>query len=309
MSTVTTVPVATPAKAPAVTSTTTSAHTTRKHWWSSLNRRRTDWAGQRVWLIGASSGIGAALAAELHAAGARVALSARDGARLAHVAASLSGHRDDAARALVLPFDATHADAWSVAHATVCRAWGGVDVVVFCAGTYTPMRAWEINDESMRRVIDVNLQSVYYGLRTTVPSFTVQGHGGIVLVASVAGLVGLPNASVYGPTKAALINLAELLYCDLRDQGIDVYLVNPGFVRTALTAKNTFAMPAMLTPEQAAQAMMQGMAKGVFSIHFPKRFTAWLYLLRHLPDRARLSLVRRFTTEHAAPKPAVKEGP
>ncbi|WP_156863141.1 SDR family NAD(P)-dependent oxidoreductase [Casimicrobium huifangae] len=267
-----------------------TAQSTRWPWWRSPNRRRADWQGQRVWLIGASSGIGAALAAQLMARGASVALSARNVEALQRVADGASAGSNG--RALVLPFDATQQGQWAGAHGKLNVAWGGVDVVVFCAGAYAPMRAWEIDDRQMSQIVDVNLRSVYHGLERVIPDLRAGGTGALVLVASVAGLMGLPNATVYGPTKAALINLAELLHSDLRGDGVDVYLVNPGFVQTPLTAKNEFPMPAIQTPEQAAQAIMRGLAAGRFSIHFPKRFTGWLYLLRHLPDRVRLAIVR-----------------
>ncbi|HEY4714112.1 MAG TPA: SDR family NAD(P)-dependent oxidoreductase, partial [Aquirhabdus sp.] len=113
-------------------------------------------------------------------------------------------------------------------------------------------------------------------------------------IASVAGYFGLPNASVYGPTKAALINLTEILYSDLHPKGLNVYLINPGFVKTALTDRNTFTMPALQTPQQAADAIWQGMSAGRFEIHFPRRFTQVMKLLQLLPYRWRFSLLERF---------------
>ena len=117
--------------------------------------------------------------------------------------------------------------------------------------------------------------------------------GGVAIVASVAGYVGLPGATLYGPTKAALINLSELLYTELKPKGLDVYLINPGFVKTRLTARNEFPMPALLTTEQAAQAIVQGFDRGRFEIHFPRRFTSVLKVLRQLPYRLSFALIRR----------------
>jgi NAD(P)-dependent dehydrogenase (short-subunit alcohol dehydrogenase family) len=111
----------------------------------------------------------------------------------------------------------------------------------------------------------------------------------------VAGYRGLPNSLAYGPSKAALIHLAETLYLDLKDKGIGVSLINPGFVETPLTAHNTFKMPALITPQVAAVAMLKGWARGAFEIHFPKRFTLWLHLLRLLPYRLYFALVGRVT--------------
>lgn len=257
----------------------------------SLNRRLRHWPGQRVWVIGASSGIGAALAAELLAAGASVALSARRAAPLEALAATHP-------HALALPFDVLDHGAWAARHADLQRAFGGVDLVVFCAADYHPERSWEVTPEGAGRTLAVNLGSVYSGLAAILPDMLARGSGGLALVASVAGYVGLPNASVYGPTKAALINLAELLYADLHPRGLSVYLINPGFVRTPLTARNRFAMPALQTPQEAARAILRGLAAGRFEIHFPKRFTLLLKLLRWLPQRLRFAI-----TSHLVPAP------
>ncbi len=113
------------------------------------------------------------------------------------------------------------------------------------------------------------------------------------LVASVAGYRGLPNALAYGPTKAALINLAEVLYLDLHPRGIGVSLINPGFVETPLTAQNSFHMPALMRPEDAAAAIVDGWGRGDFEIHFPKRFTRMLKALRPMPDGLYFSAIRR----------------
>ena len=254
-----------------------------------LNRRIGDWRGRRVWLIGASSGIGAALATELLQAGAIVALSARRGASLHAVAA---GHPS----AIVAPFDILDQPAWGLHYSDICARTGGIDLVVFCAADYHPERSWEVSASGAARTLAVNLGSVYTGLATVLPDMLARGSGGIAIVASVAGYVGLPNASVYGPSKAALINLAELLYADLHPRGLDVYLINPGFVQTPLTAKNDFAMPALQTPQAAARAIRRGLGAGQFEIHFPKRFTLLVKLLRALPYRLRFPLIHQLLT-------------
>lgn len=253
----------------------------------SLNRPITAWAGQRVWLVGASSGIGAALAEELLDAGATVALSARRADLLHNVAA---GH----ARAIVAPFDILDQKAWGQRYLDICQQAGGVDLIVFCAAAYQPERSWDVTPDGAAHTLAVNLGSVYTGLATVLPAMLARGSGGIAIVASVAGYVGLPNASVYGPSKAALINLAELLYSDLHPRGLDVYLINPGFVQTPLTAQNTFAMPALQTPQAAAKAIRRGLAAGQFEIHFPKRFTLLVKLLRWLPYRWRFAFITHF---------------
>jgi len=122
-----------------------------------------------------------------------------------------------------------------------------------------------------------------------------QNSGGIGIVASVAGYSGLPQALIYGPTKAALINLCESLYLDLRPRGINVYLINPGFVATPLTAGNDFAMPALISAAEAANHLIHGIERGEFHIHFPKRFTNCLRLLRLLPYRWYFWLIHKVT--------------
>ncbi|NYT66810.1 SDR family NAD(P)-dependent oxidoreductase [Alcaligenaceae bacterium] len=251
-----------------------------------LNPRWPDWRGQRVWLIGASSGIGAAIARDLLEKGARVALSARRlDALMAVAAGSVS--------ACVLPMDVTDPTAWHSAHQRLTQEWGGVDLVIFCAAQYEQIRSWELHSDRVHGTIETNLASVYYGLEVILPSLITRGNGSIVLVASVAGYLGLPNATVYGPTKAALINLAELLYIELHPKGLGVYLVNPGFVKTKLTAGNTFPMPAIISTDEAARAILCGIEKGKFEIHFPKRFTLLLKALSVLPYRLRLAALVR----------------
>ncbi|QKJ67419.1 SDR family NAD(P)-dependent oxidoreductase [Deefgea piscis] len=248
-----------------------------------LNQPIQAWAGQRIWLIGASSGIGAALAQQALAAGATVILSARRQVQLEQVA---QAH----ANALVLPFDVLDVAAWQSSYAELVARVGGIDLIVFCAADYRPERSWEVNPTIAAQTLQINLGSVYTGLATILPDLIARGSGGIGLIASVAGFMGLPNASVYGPSKAAMINLAEILYGDLHPKGLNVYLINPGFVKTHLTDKNDFTMPALQTPEQAATAIWHGISKGKFEIHFPWRFTQVLKLLQLLPYRCRFAL-------------------
>lgn len=254
---------------------------------TALNPKLNNWTGKKVWIIGASSGIGAALAKALLAQGASVALSARSEDALQTVAANHP-------QAFVLAFDATDPAQWTGAHARLHSHWGEQEYwLVFCAAVYRPEHSWQLESASTHQTLQTNLASVYYGLEVSLGGMLKRQRGGLVLVASVAGYVGLPNACVYGPSKAALINLAELLYVELRPRGLGVYLVNPGFVKTRLTDRNDFRMPALQSPEQAAQAILHGMARGQFEISFPKRFTWWLRLLQYLPQRLRFAILAR----------------
>lgn len=254
---------------------------------SPLNPPLRDWHGKTVWIVGASSGIGLATAQTLHAQGAQVVVSARKAAALEDFVAAHPG-------STALPLDVTDAAAVRTA-AGQLLARGPLDCVMYCAGHYAAMRATALDLADMQRHMAVNYTGALYLLDAVLPALLARGTGHVALVGSVAGYRGLPQSLAYGPTKAALIHLAETLYLDLRDKGIGVSLINPGFVETPLTAQNKFDMPALLTPVQAAQAILAGWAQGRFEIHFPKRFTLGLNLLRLLPYRAYFHLVRRAT--------------
>lgn len=253
-----------------------------------LNTPVRDWAGKRVWLVGASTGIGRATASALHALGAQVVVSAR------HVAA-LDAFVAEHPGAVALPLDATDKAAMHEAAVRVAQA-GGIDCVVYCAGHYAAQQASTLDIGDMVRHNEINYLGALYLLDAVVPLLLAQPEGRrghISLVGSVAGYRGLPNSLAYGPTKAALINLAESLYIDLRRHGVGVSLINPGFVETPLTAQNTFKMPALISPKEAAQEIMQGWARGAFEIHFPRRFTYGMKLLELLPYPAFFAAMRR----------------
>ena len=255
--------------------------------WLQLNTPITQWQGRRVWLVGASTGIGLACAQALRAAGAEVVVSARNP----------QGVQDWAAQDAGVQWRALDVgDAAQVqATARALLAEGPLDMVVYAAGYYRAQRATALDLDDLLQHDKVNYQGALQVIDAVLPSMLARQSGHISLLSSVAGWRGLPNGLAYGPTKAALTHLAETLYMDLQDQGIGVSVVNPGFVATPLTAQNQFTMPALISPEQAATAMLKGWAKGQFDIHFPKRFTLWLKLLRLLPYRLYFPLVRRFT--------------
>jgi len=251
-----------------------------------LNPPVSSFKGRRVWIVGASTGIGAATAELLLAQGATVAVSARS----AEALESAFG-----ARAVVLPLDVTDAEATRIAAEKLLGAWGGIDLVLAVAGTYKAMRAWEIDLPEVRRIIDINLTGVLNLFAAVQPALVKQGAGGFGIVASVAGYGGLPNSLAYGATKAACINLAETLYLDLHKRGIAVYLITPGFVATPLTASNAFPMPFLISAEKAASAIVAGLARGDFEIHFPRAFSRLLKTINLLPYRLYFWCVRRFT--------------
>ena len=256
----------------------------------SLNPRITDWPGRHVWLVGASTGIGRATASHLHRLGARVTVSARSQAGLDHFVTEHPGAQG-------LTLDATDAAALQQAADALRQRHGRLDLVMYCAGHYQAMQAQTFDLADAVKHQQINYVGALNLLAATLPALIQQAAAGqpahLSLVASVAGYRGLPHALAYGPTKAALINLAEVLYLDLSTHGVGVSLINPGFVETPLTAQNQFHMPALISPDAAAQAILHGWAAGEFEIHFPKRFTRLLKALRALPDGLYFSAMRR----------------
>lgn len=254
-----------------------------------LNPPIRGWSDQRVWVVGASTGIGRAMAEALVSRGARVAVSSRRAESLQQIVQS------NPDRVAALPLDVTDLDSIRSAVELLKSRWGGFDLVLCVAGDYAPMRAWEMDLSVARKLVDVNLMGVLNVVYAVLPTLLAQGSGGIGIVSSVAGYSGLPRSLVYGPTKAALINLAEALYLDLHGRGLSVHVINPGFVRTPLTEQNDFEMPALISAAEAAALTLRGLEQGEFEIHYPKRFTLVLKLLRALPYRWYFPLIRRIT--------------
>ena len=256
-----------------------------------LNSPIRDWQHTTVWIVGASSGIGRATASLLHSRGARVIVSARSSAALADFVAEHPG-------AVALALDVTDRQSVAAASGQVFAS-GALDGMLYCAGHYRAMRSDALDLPDMLRHLDVNYVGALNLLDATLPHLLQRPRGSafVSLVSSVAGYRGLPNSLAYGPTKAALINLAQTLYLDLHERGLGVSLINPGFVQTPLTAQNTHPMPALISPQQAAREILQGWASGSFEIHFPKRFTRVMKALELLPYRLYFYCVRKVTAQ------------
>ena len=233
-----------------------------------------DWRGKRYWIVGASEGLGAALAHELSRAGAHLILSARNKARLTTLAEDLPGPAE------CMPVDVTDADALEAA----ALAIGPFDGVVSAAGVYWPFDARDWDTRQANAMADVNFGGAVRLMGVVVPRFAAHGHGHIVLTGSLSGYRGLPGAAPYVASKAGVMALAESLYADLRRTDITVQVVNPGFIRTRLTAKNDFAMPFILSPEAAARRMFRHMSGRRFHCAFPLAFSLMFRLGRFLPD-------------------------
>ncbi len=235
-----------------------------------------DFTGKRYWLVGASDGLGLALARAMSARGADLILSARDADRLDQAAASLSRP------ARALPVDVSSAASVRAAAAQL----GPVDGIVFLAGVYWPTKAQDWDAEKVEAMCDINFTGCARAVGAVLPGMVARGSGHVVITGSLSGFRGLPGAIGYSASKAGTMALAESLYADLRGSGITVQLGNPGFIRTRLTDKNDFKMPFLMEPDEAAAEMMRLMDGTAFKRSFPRVFS-WLFRLsQFLPDWA-----------------------
>jgi NAD(P)-dependent dehydrogenase (short-subunit alcohol dehydrogenase family) len=194
-----------------------------------------------------------------------------------------------------MALDVTDAAACAAAVAEIETRCGAIDLAVLNAGTHHPMSADDFSAATLRRLLEINLLGVAHCLEPLLARMAARRRGHIALVASVAGYGGLPTAAAYGPTKAALINMAESLKLDCDRLGIKLQLVDPGFVKTPLTDRNDFPMPFLMPVEDAVDALIAGLATQRFEIVFPRRFALLLKLLNMLPYDAYFALVRRMT--------------
>ena len=231
-------------------------------------------AGKKYWLVGASEGLGEALAQKLAGEGAHLVLSARSETKLAALAATLTD-------ASIVAFDVTDPAAVAKAAADI----GHLDGMVYLAGYYDPMKAQSWNTDAVQQMTAVNFTGALNVLGAVVPDFVARDAGHIVLIGSLAGYRGLPGSIGYGASKAALMHMGETLYADLHKTGVKVQNINPGFIATRLTAKNSFDMPQIMSPEVAAEHVLKAMRASRFETAFPKPF-AWLFSLARFTPRA-----------------------
>lgn len=245
-----------------------------------------------VWITGASTGIGRALALRLAAEGCTVAASARGEDALADLekdAESLPG------RIVSVPLDVTDADAVTKAGVRIATDLGVPDLCVLNAGNYIPINAKRLKAADVATQFDLNVMGVVRVLEAVIPGMVKRKSGRIAVVASVSGYRGLRSALGYGATKAALINICEAMRMELGDHGIAVQLVNPGFIKTPLTDKNDFPMPFLMPVDKAVDRFYRGLLTNRFEITFPRRFTWILKALRVLPYGIYLPLMNRIT--------------
>lgn len=245
-----------------------------------------------VWISGASSGIGRALALKLAAEGYKVAATARNHDKLVELQAEANGLPGSI---IVLDGDVTNAEDMEHALASIEYEHGALGMVILNAGVYIPVHAETMERADFEKSFAVNLSGVVNCMLPAIRHMKAKGQGQIAIVSSVTGYGGLPTSAAYGATKAALINMAESLKFDLDKMGIRIQLISPGFVDTPATQKNEFPMPSLVSTQEAAAQIAAGLKSQAFEITFPKRFTYMLKLLQILPYGAYFWAINRIT--------------
>lgn len=246
--------------------------------------------GKRFWLVGASTGIGRQLAIQLADAGAAVVVSARNVTALESLMSAMVPVQSNNGGHAVVYCDVSDSEQTTQAY----QQTGGVDGVIYCAGAYEPMSAIQPDIKTIETIVDVNLTGALRVLASCVPDFSSKNRGHVLIIGSISGYRGLPDAWGYGASKAGVMHLAENLRCDLRHKRILVQICNPGFVSTRLTDKNNFRMPFLMKAEEAARKIVQGMERGRFEIAFPFPLVSILKLLAALPLPLYFGLLKLF---------------
>ncbi len=241
---------------------------------------------KKIWITGASSGIGKATAEKFALEGWKVAVSARRKELLDE----MTKNKD----IFSFPLDVTNKEQIEKVFKSIIDKFGDLDMCLFSSGTYNPKDEQSIDTEKIKRVINVNFFGVIDCVKVVEDYFKKRKSGHISIVSSIASYRGLPNSSGYGPSKAALSNFAESIYFDFKKFDVKVSIVSPGFIKTPLTDKNKFQMPFLKSPEFAANKIFKGLTKSnSFEIHFPKQLTLILKILRILPYKIYLFLINK----------------
>ena len=251
---------------------------------------------QIIWLTGASSGIGAALAEALKSRCAGLVLTSRNREALEKLAQGQSN-------ILIAPADITDRRQMHQAGVFIQSRFGRVDTLIANAGTCEYLDVREFDVALIKRVFDTNFNGLIHTLEVALPLIRKSRRGYLVGMGSSATYLPLPRAEAYGGSKAAVSYLMESLRGDLAAEQIDVSIISPGFVKTPLTDRNDFPMPMRITPEQAATSIIRGLERRPWEIHFPRRFTLMLKLLSALPASLRLKITSKIAAKHSSESP------
>jgi len=241
---------------------------------------------KRIWITGAGSGIGFALAQQLAQAGHQLIVTARSATQLEALAQGSSN-------ILVAPADVTDPEALKGVAQLIQDRWGGLDMAILNAGTCEYLEAGRVNSALVKRVMDTNFMGLVYSIEAIQPLLMQSQTPYLVAMSSSAAYAPLPRAEAYGASKAAVSYFMESLRVDLSAQGVGVSLVYPGFVKTPLTDQNDFPMPMRITAEQAAEEIVKGLKKGQPEIRVPRLFVALVRRLGRLPFFLRTRLTQR----------------
>lgn len=248
---------------------------------------------KRIWITGASTGIGAALSIALSKQGAWVAISARDENKLLLTAQQC----EDSSRIMIMPCDVTDKNANFFAIEKIKAAWGELDMAIFNAGSCEYINSEDFRSEPFQRMINTNFISMTYGIEAALPLLRLSAQPYIVGMSSIAAYLGLPRSEAYSASKAAIRIMLQGLRLDLLKENIAVSIICPGFVKTPLTDKNDFAMPLRISAKNAALKIIKGLSKQQHEIHFPKLFTYLVKLMAFLPTRWTLAILKKLTRD------------
>jgi NAD(P)-dependent dehydrogenase (short-subunit alcohol dehydrogenase family) len=243
-----------------------------------------------AWITGAGKGIGKAVTLELASRGWTVAASARTEADLVSVEAEAA-----AAGGRVVPFvlDITEQTAVSQVVGRIEDRLGGIDLAFLNAGTYVRFGVADFTVEAFGRQIEINVMGTVNCLDPVLARMRQRNAGHIAVVSSLTAYRGLPYASAYGASKAALTNMCEAMKPELDALGIQMTIIHPGFVKTPLTDLNEFPMPFLMEADAAARRIVDGLERGAFEITFPRRLAILLKLARCLPYGLYFAMTRR----------------
>ena len=240
-----------------------------------------------IWITGGSSGIGKALAYKFANEGWQVALSARREELLNEISRSNNNIHS-------FPLDVLNVEKCKEVFNKIVSKFKNIDIAVFSTGIHDPNSERKINLESIRKIIETNFFGTMNSINSVYNYFKDKKSGHISIVSSVAGYRGLPMAGAYCASKSALISYAESLYFEMKRFNVRVSVVNPGFIKTPMTDQNPFPMPMIETPEFAAEEMFKGLTKSKsFEIHFPKKFTFIMKILKIMPNWLYLKLIKK----------------